>query len=491
MVSLIKSDAIVHMKFRQIADKTQKIIRPSYFSLLVIFIMPPSANQRKYKNVLVLFLSNLHDVAYDQDTEFDADVMTAITDTNIVDWFQLKAFGNAVIDDDDVPNMCRSSTLYFYKKSISAFIPNKHIKWNVITQSGNPTTSPTVNALIKRVRKHEVRAEGVPSQARRALLPDEFRLLLRIAQRNHAVFALNLRLPTMAKFQVHLIARIDDTVHVKLDDIHIHPQFEFALLVRLRWTKNCMEERDAPDQIILGAFDSDFCVIVALSVYMQYAFEFTTASESPFLFCDRTENPDSVKRQVSNVLYRQVLLSDEWAEEIDTDVARGNRCGTHSIRKLAATMARLAGRNQDEIDVRGRWRNTQRVSDRYTSISLPFIDAIVASSLCVGGPCKYEAKEGSNVNDHWLTTEFAPHIAAKMGTAIGIVLGKALLWCLMDPTMSLTIPVELRNRLMERYNTIQALAENANPIERIGLYVRNTNGQLLIDPVIPQENGEA
>lgn len=258
--------------------------------------MPPSANQRKYKNVLVLFLSNLHNVTYDQDTEFDADVMTAITDTNIVDWFQFKAFGKAVIDDDDVPLMCRSSTLYFYKKLISAFIPNKHIKWNVITQSGNPTTSPTVNALIKRVRKHEVCSEGVPSQARRALLPDELRLLLRIAQRNSAVFALNLQLPTMAKFQVHLIARIDDTVHVKLDDFHIHPQFEFALSVRLRWTKNCMEERDAPDQIILGALDSDFCVIVSLSVYMQYAFEFTTASESPFLFCDHTKNPDSVKR---------------------------------------------------------------------------------------------------------------------------------------------------------------------------------------------------
>lgn len=185
------------------------------------------------------------------------------------------------------------------------------------------------------------------------------------------------------------------------------------------------------------------------------------------------------------------MLSDEWAEEIDTESARGNKCGMQSIRKLAATMARLAGRNQDEIDVRGRWRNTQRVSDRYTSICLPFIDAIVASSLCVGGPCKYEAKEGSNVNDRWLTTEFAPHIAAKMGTAIGILLGKALLWCLMDPTMTLIIPVELRNRLKVRYNTIQALEENANPIERIGLYVRNNNGQLVIDLVIPQANGEA
>lgn len=442
----------------------------------------PTENQKKYKQALVAFLSRKHGVTYSSEHEFDASVFNAILDTDVADWLRYKAFGSETINDDDVPLLCRSSTLYFHKKAISFFIPNKHIKWCVISQVGNPTTSPEVNAIIKRVKKHEVRKEGVPSQARRALLTHEFRLLLRIAERN-ASFALHLRLPTMAKFQVHLIARIDDTVNVNFSDLRVHPQYEFALSVRLRWTKNCMEERDAPDQIILGAMDSDFCVIAALSVYLQYVFEFTTASASSFLFCDETEDPDTVKRQVSNLLYRQVLLSEEWTQQVVDLAPDDSKCGTHSIRKLAATTTRLAGRTPDEVDCRGRWRDTKRVSDRYTSISLPLIDATVAASLCIGGPAKYEAIEGSGVNNRWLTMDFVPHIASKMGNAMGIVLGKALLWCLMEPQVSSTIPKELRTRLRERYQVIQLLGDDVNPVERIPLTVYPANGLLQIDPI--------
>jgi hypothetical protein len=126
--------------------------------------------------------------------------------------------------------------------------------------------SPAVNSLIRAVKKHEVRGEGVQSVARRALSLDEFCLVMRICERFPNMYELSVRLPTMMKFQVHLIARIDDTAHVKFSDIHVHAQFEFALTVRLRWTNNCLEERDAPDQIILGAMNSDYCLIVALSI---------------------------------------------------------------------------------------------------------------------------------------------------------------------------------------------------------------------------------
>jgi hypothetical protein len=451
----------------------------------IIAIMPPDANKTKYQRVLNAFLSRRDGLDYANDTVFADDVIRNIKEEDVVRWLNYKAYGVDEPGEDDLPTHCRSSTLHFHKKSISHFIPNKHFKWNVETLTGNPTMSPGINALVRAVKKHEVRAEGVPSQARRAFLPEEFRLVLRIVERFTSLFELQVRLPTMAKFQVHLIARIDDTSHVKSCDLKVHPQFEFALSVKLRWTKNCLEERDAPEQIILGAMDSDFCLIAALAIYLQYAYEFTNAANSEYLFCDTDETPVTVKTQISGLLTRRVLKSDDWLEyqhNAGNNDDATNNCDTHSYRKLDCTMARLAGRVQDEVDCRGRWRDTQRISDRYTSISLPFIDAHVASGLCVGGPVKYKPKDNSNVTDQWLLTEFVPHLSSNLGNRVGILLGKALLWCLMEPLMMFAIPEHLRTRLKVRYMLVQTLDENENPINRIPLSVYGVGGQLHIDP---------
>jgi hypothetical protein len=160
----------------------------------------------------------------------------------------------------------------------------------------------------------------------------------------------------MMKFQVHLIARIDNTAHLKACDLKVHPQFDFALSVKFCWTKNCFEERDAPDQIILGAMDFNFCLIVGLAVYLQYVYELTNAAQSEFLLYNTEEDPISVKKQVSDLLIRKVLTRDKWKKHQNAEgkgnnnIDGTNNCGTHLLRKLAATMARLAGRGQDEVE---------------------------------------------------------------------------------------------------------------------------------------------
>jgi hypothetical protein len=182
--------------------------------------------------------------------------------------------------------------------------------------------------------------------------------------------------------------------------------------------------------------DFDFCLIVGVAVYLQYVNELTNAAQSEFLFCNTDEDPISVKTEVSDLLMKKVMTTDEWQQHQNTENINGtNNCGTQSLRKMAATMERLAGRGQDEVDYRGRWRDTQRISDRYTFISLHFVHANVAAALCVGGPAKYLAKESSNVTDNWLITESVPHISKKLGHRMAVVLGKALLWCLMEPMM--------------------------------------------------------
>lgn len=452
--------------------------------------MPP--HTKSYKAVLNAFLSHRDQVQYPKDYDFEDAILNGIQPEEVVAYFNWKAFGTENPGDDDAPVRCRSSSLHFYKKAISFYIPNKHKLWDVETLRGNATKSPQVNAVIKRVKKAEVRAEGVAPQARRELTQAEFRLIIRIAEKNISTNSLKLRLPTMAKFQLHLIARIDDTAHVRFADLKSHPQFNFALTIRLRWTKNCNEERDAPEQIILGSEDSDFCVVVALAIYIQFALEFANAHNSDYIFCNTEETPTSIKQQVSVMLKKKVIESGEW-QELQRRTHGENytieKCGTHSLRKFAATLARLLGRSQDEVDVRGRWRNTKRVSDRYTSINLPIVDANVASSLCVGGAVKYKIKEDSPVSDAWLIEEFVPQIALKCGNGVAIVLGRALLWALIEPTMSSLIPEELRHRLQWRYMGLHPDAEMLNPIEKAELVVYEVSGQLHIDEVGEIERG--
>ena len=97
---------------------------------------------------------------------------------------ELTAFGHSDAGDDDVPTCGRSNTLAFHKKALSYFMPNKHLGWNTVSLSGNPTRSPEVNNLIKQVRCHEVRGEGVSLQARRALTLPEFCSLVGMAPRD-------------------------------------------------------------------------------------------------------------------------------------------------------------------------------------------------------------------------------------------------------------------------------------------------------------------
>eukprot|EP00957_Ditylum_brightwellii_P187490 14278511-Ditylum_brightwellii.AAC.1 len=69
----------------------------------------------------------------------------------------------------------------------------------------------------------------------------------------------------MFKFQIHFVVRLDDTCHVKKKNITPCFQFLFALLCCLCWSENVREERDAPEQIMLGAMDYRYCILLALT----------------------------------------------------------------------------------------------------------------------------------------------------------------------------------------------------------------------------------
>ena len=72
-----------------------------------------------------------------------------------------------------------------------------------------------------------------------------------------------LEMPALVNFQIHMMARIDNTAQVTMDHICVHDHFENALKTRMNWSKNVQDERDASWQIVLGCMNPIFCVIIS------------------------------------------------------------------------------------------------------------------------------------------------------------------------------------------------------------------------------------
>ena len=392
---------------------------------------------------------------------------------------KLTAFGRSDAGDDDVPTCGRSNTLAFHKKALSYFMPNKHLGWNMVSLSGNPTRSPEVNDLIKRVRRHEVCGEGVCLQVRCALTLPEFRSLVGIAP-NSETFNLQVRIPCILKIQVHLIARVDDAAHVLMSKLRVHGMFDCALRVRLRWMKNCLEERDAPEQIILGASYQDFCVLTSLSIHLQYLLEFLNGENSDYLFCNSSKTTEMVKALIGKAIRDHVSNNEGWRNLQEEGVDIGP-VGSLSNQKLASTLAHQQGCTQGDIDCHGRWRNTWCISDRYTDLMLEVVDGKVAAALYMGGPTKYVYREGSGLTDAFLSDEVCPHIRAKFGGRVAVVLDKSLLLACKEPELIPQVPACLRQRVIQAYEGVMQLEEDINPIQKRRIVVYNVGGQLRID----------
>ena len=81
------------------------------------------------------------------------------------------------------------------------------------------------------------------------------------------------RIPAMMKVQFHIIGRADDISNLETVDLRQHDKFKsFALQTKVLWSKNVWEERACPDQILLGANDTDSCVLLALGCYLESRF---------------------------------------------------------------------------------------------------------------------------------------------------------------------------------------------------------------------------
>ena len=93
-----------------------------------------------------------------------------------------------------------------------------------------------------------------------------------------------------------------------------------------------LEERDAPDQIILGAMDPSFCPLLGIAMHIELPNRLGVIginTEDPTLF--------KIKKERISGLFCE--LSNDPSFPHITD----GKIGTHSIRKLPATYAQRNG----------------------------------------------------------------------------------------------------------------------------------------------------
>ena len=236
----------------------------------------------------------------------------------------------------------------------------------------------------------------------------EFRQLIQLCRQPTQTYFAKYTAAAYFIFQFHMIARMDDVHHFKKEDITPNIEFPFALKSKMRWSKNVLEERDAPDQIILGANDPVFCPLIAIAILC----EFQTQQDLTLLACSKTKISD---------FFRKVTSDENCQRSSESPI------GTHSLRKFAATFARRHGASRDDVDARGRWKNNRRIVDVYIDNTIPYPDVKVASILCVGGAVKYVVREGVGISDRFLLTYVAPSIAQQFPRPVALVLARALL----------------------------------------------------------------
>ena len=455
-------------------------------------------------------------VNYPKEYRFSDEELGTITPDDIYRWMCLKAYHKYDPLPTDRPMYARSSSLSYWKKAISYYMPNGNVSWNSLANPpfGNPTKSKEVNDLVKGVRKMETRKQGKKSRADRAMEPSEFEQSISLLEGTQNYDA-RYRYTAMLKTQFHFIARGDDIAHMKKENIEQSAVYPWTITGRLRWSKNVLDERDCPKQIILGADDPRYCVPLALSIFEESWIERGGGTEGPWLFCDgdgtgyvdvapggdsddddndeggdgngqvdpRKDSIDAIRTKES---CGRALRNHVFRNEAFIRAPFPEPLGMHSVRKYGTTWPRRRGILKDFIDHRARWKSRGRMQDRYADVDLPWLDIKTANALCIGGAVKYKVKEGCGISDQWIAQNVAPGIASQFNAAVAAILGKSLMWAVFDPEISSAVPASIRQRVVAAYNTLgedARLADDQNPIAKVPLVCYENDGVVAIDEV--------
>ena len=449
--------------------------------------------RKRYHSFLVDFMEHKNSEVYPSDKTFTEAELLTIVPEDLYRWMCKRMFGREDPTGQDLP-LLRSSSLAYYKKAISYFMPNSQ-PWTVDGAGngvGNPTRSKKIIDLVKSIKKKETRGSGKKTSADRAFDHAEFIQLIDIVG-THPRTVEARRYQAMIKFQLHLIGRSDDTAHVKKSCLEKSEQFPGYLNVTMRWSKNVSEERDCPKQLILGSMNAKYCCLLGLSLFLEKWIADGEGAVSQWLFGDGVTDDDSeleeqndeailCKNAYQNTV-KQALLKPAFTRSVET-----GKLGSHSIKKYASTKCRRGGASKDDLDYRARWK-TQRMQDRYTDTQLDWPDVNAATKLCEGGVCLYKEKDNSGITEEWLARAVAPAISQAFGVGVGKVLAKPLIWACFDASAVELVPPDIKQKVIAEFIKLQSLPDGVNPIDRIEVIASESGGSVSLDMIPNDEDG--
>jgi len=433
-------------------------------------------------------------------TMFSGAQLLALTPNQVVRYFNFLVYGNPDPGTNELPKHMRKYTIQYKKKAISSYMPH-HGEWNTVTNHGNPTRDKSVLAMIARMGKFQTRGQGRKSQVKRDLTMAEMKLCMEILDSDCNNWAL-VKWAAAARTQFHMISRGDCANHIQTKNFSQHPRFDFACQTKLNWSKNVRDERDCPFQIVLGAMNSAFCMLLSLAIYLEIRFS-TFGYDSKFLFTEdySADLPDAEVADDPAPLAACAAYSKkvnaivfQCGRFIALAAITAGKIGMHSIRKCASTFAKRKGAQQDDVDVRGRWKGDKggRTSTRYINPEQPYVDAMTCGHLCVDGPIKYKFEEGAQVGPAFFAEHVCPHVNAYFpaSSKMAETLGPALLWGCYEPTVAAQrIPDWLVKKIKEAYEDCrpELWPAGVNPIERVKLSIYKVGELLCIDELPPSE----
>ena len=137
--------------------------------------------------------------------------------------------------------------------------------------------------------------------------------------------------------QWQIIGCIDDVMKLAKRSLLFNPREPLTLNVKMTWSKNIQEEREAPTQILFGVMDPIVCPLLNIAMWLEGGEDYGL-----LLFGNHRSNRAVsclLESIFNNVLFRKI---------------KEGLLGTNSIRKGAASYAARLGLVRDWIAARGR-----------------------------------------------------------------------------------------------------------------------------------------
>ena len=140
--------------------------------------------------------------------------------------------------------------------------------------------------------------------------------------------------------QYNLGGRIDDVSKAQKFNLSQNKDIahqDLSVITKLPWSKNVTTKKQALWQILIGAANSYYCVLLGIAVWLEFMIMYGRYNGSDFLFAYRGSNDEaSIRREASDIL-KSVLTDDEFEVLLDESE------GTHLMRKFASDMAKKGG----------------------------------------------------------------------------------------------------------------------------------------------------